>query len=233
MSGTSSLMERTRRLLIISALLPAFVFGVVTVAMAAVARDTQNMLISAGTAVVLAGVGVWTWWGTRAKPNLWQSVVSFPGWVAAVIFVMMATGSGVEEELGWSETTFFVAVAVIAGGMALFGWLPARRAARLVLTDLSAEVGDSPLVVTFAARGTNAGTLTVTPESLEVVTGTSAARKSARAIPLSAVTGVAVRDDMLVVHLGDQQIEFAAVEARQAKEFVEARVRRWASAGQG
>lgn len=143
MSGNPSLVERTRRLLVISALAPAFVFGVVTVAMAAVQRNTQNMLISAGAAVVFGGIGVWTWWSARAKPGQWQSAVSFTGWFSALIFVMMATGSGIEDEFGWSDTVFFVAVAVVAVGLALLGWLPARRAARLVLADLPPEVGDS------------------------------------------------------------------------------------------
>jgi hypothetical protein len=251
-SGTSSLTERTLRLLIVGALAPAFVFGVVTVAMAAVQRDTQNMLISAGAAAVFSGIGMWTWLSTRAKPNMWPSTVSIAGWVPAGFFVMMATGSGIEEELGWSETTFFVAVAVIAVGLALLGWLPARSAARMVLTDLSSEVVDSALDVTFTARGKDADRLTVTPESLDVVVRPASVRKVTHSVPLGDVTGVAVRTesdggeyplagtsmrvppgDVVVVDLREGQLVFAADDAHRVREFVEARVRRWANAAEG
>ena len=253
MSGTSSLVQRTRRLLVISAIAPAFVFGVVTVAMAAAQQDTRNMLISAGAAVVIGAVGVWIRWGTRAKPNLWQSAVSFSGWFSAVVFVMMATGSGIEDELGWSETAFFVAVAVVAIGLALLGWLPARRAARLVLADLSPEVVDSPLVVTFTARGTDAHTLSVTPDALEVTLKADSVRKTTtHSFPLDEVAGVNARtetDDgehpvpgtdkrirvprgeVLVVDLGEGPLVFAAKDVRRARDFVEARARRRATAG--
>ncbi|GAB1513855.1 hypothetical protein [Actinophytocola sp. KF-1] len=136
MTGNPRHHDRARKLLLTAVIAPALVFGVVTVAMAAVTRNTQSMLISAGTAVALGGVGAWIWWGTRSKPHLWPSAVSFTGWFGAVVFVMMASGSGIDDELEWSETPFYVAVAVVAAGLALLGWLPARRAAQLVLADL-------------------------------------------------------------------------------------------------
>ena len=100
---------------------------------------------------------------------------------------MMATGSGIEDELGWSETVFFLAVAVAAVGLALLGWPSARRAARQT-----------------AASTPWAGTSMLVPPG-----------------------------DVGVVDLREGQLVFAARDARQVKEFVEARVRRWASAGRG
>ncbi|MFC4858174.1 hypothetical protein [Actinophytocola glycyrrhizae] len=243
MSDAPSLVDRAHKLLAISALAPALVFGVVTVAMAVAVRDTDNMLIAAGVAVVFAGIGAWTWWGTRRKPDQWQQTVPLSGVFVAFLFVMMASGS---EPTGLPETAYFVAVGAVAVGLALLAWLPARRAARLVLADLSPEVVDSSLVVTFTARGEDADTLSVTPDSLEVVVRPASKRKTTRhSFPLSEVTGVATRTetddgehpvpgadgtsmrvsrgDVLVVDLASGPLVFAAKDVHRARSFVEAR----------
>ena len=250
MADTPSLLGRARNLLMTAVVAPAVLFGVIAVAMAV--PDAQNMLIAAGTAVVLGGVGAWIRWGVRSKPDLWQSVAS-PAVFMGCLLVLFAAGGG--DLFGLSGTTYVVVAGVIGAGVALLGWLPARRAARSVLGEVLPEVVDSPLVVSFTARGTDADRLSVTPGTIEVAVRPSSARKTTHSFPLGDVTEVLVRTetddgeypvpgstgkpmrvargDVLVVEFGDGRLVFAAKDAHRAKEFVGARVRRWAAAHKG
>jgi len=252
-SDNPSLLGRTRKLLTTAAIAPAIGFGVAVAGL--IVQDTQNLLITAGVAVVLGGVGLWIRWGVRNQPNLWQQAMSFTGVAAGGLLVAIAAGGAEDNRFGLSETAVMTVAVVIAVGLALLAWLPAARAARLVLADLSSDVVDSSLVVTFTARGKDADTLSVTTDSLDVVVRPTSARKTTHSFPLSEVTGVSVRTEtdhgehpvpgtagtsmrvppgeVVVVDIGEGKLMFAAKDAHQAKDFVEARARRWASVGEG
>jgi hypothetical protein len=249
-SDRTPLTGRTRRLLAVSALAPALLFGVVTAAMGVALRDVQNALIGAGAAAVLAAAGAGAAWVGRDKPDQWWGVPTH-GLFAALVFAMMAAGSAGPGALGMSENAYLAVAAVVTAALALLAWVPAHRATRLVLPGLGPAVVASPLVVTFTGRGKDADRLSVTPATLELAVRPDSVLKATRhSFPLGEVTGATAHTeaergehpvpggggavvrtppgDVLVVEVAGGRLVVAVKDPRVAADFILARARRWA-----
>jgi hypothetical protein len=149
----------------------------------------------------------------------------------------------------------FVTVSVLLSlGVLLVSWLPARRAARLVLGDLSSDVANSSLTISFKSRVKSSDVLQVTPESLQIMRKDKVGNAE-RSCRLSAVSAVAVRTEtgdrdypvpgaekrlipvtrgeVVVVDLPDGQLVFPGEDPLRLKRFIEERARRAVAAEDG
>lgn len=132
-------------------------------------------------------------------------------------------------------------------GVLLVSWLPARRAARLVLDDLSSDVANSSLVIRFRSRVKQYDALCVSPDSLQIMREHNVYRVD-RSCRLSSVSAVAVRTatgdgeypvpgkeerliqvtrgEVVVIDLPAGKLVCPSDDAQQLTRFIEERMRR-------
>jgi hypothetical protein len=210
--------------------------------------DTYR-LMAVLAAVIVIVTASWLHWSIRNIPTAWQPGSCFVGVVVTFCLVGITRGSDEGWRLGLGETTFWAVVAATALAIMLLSWLPARRAAHLVLGNLSAEVADSPLIVKFGARGNDVGTLSVMPDSVRIAVRARSDRfKTEWSYPLADVTAVTVgtarndshypvpgtktmkpimvpRGEVVVISLPPGKLVFPVEDAQRVKRFVEERCR--------
>jgi hypothetical protein len=187
-------------------------------------------------------------------PHIWSMTAAFGGMFVAFFFMGTLLESPSDRRLGL-PTPMFVTVSVLLSlGVLMVSWLPARRAARLVLDDLSSDVVNSSLTISFKSRVKSTDILQVTAESLQIMRKDKV-NKAERSCRLSAVSAVAVRtetDDsdypvpgaekrlipvtrgeVVVVDLPDGQLVFPSKDPQRLKRFIEERARRVVDAEDG
>lgn len=244
------LVARAQRLFTISSVAPLTVLLAVTAVMILgnkpdnpnVESDTDILFTIVGA---LVGIGV-TWqkhWLFRNNPVYWRVTAGYIAfWLICTAYGVMV-GRSEDWRLGLSTPVFTGAVVVVILGIVLLSWFPAKRAARLVLDDLSPDVVNSSLVIEFGSHKPR-NTLRVTPDSLELMPR-GAGRKPERSYPLTDISAISVRTEdrereypvpglkdrsigvkpgeVVVFELPGGEIVFAAEDVERIKRFVEER----------
>jgi hypothetical protein len=251
---------RARKLVAISMIAPFAVY--LTVIPTYAIRVPSNpygprsgLIALIGIAVAFGIVGVWVYRGIRNIPTAWQSGGCFYGGLIAFYFLPGPFELKDDLRIELAAAPYAVVVVAIIIGIVLLGWLPGRRAGRLVLDNLlSPEVVDSTLTIKFTARGKDIAHLRIMADKLTVeVRPNSGDATTKGAYPLTEVAAVAVRTqtidgelpvpgaegrkpikvtrgEVVVIELSDGQLVFPPRgDAQQVKQFVEARVRRQAT----
>jgi hypothetical protein len=179
---------------------------------------------------------------------------TFGGFFVAYSFLMTLLESPSDRRLGLPTPVFVTVSALLSLGVLLVSWWPARRAARLVLDDLSTDVVNSALTISFNSRVKSSDVLRVTPESLQVMRKDDVG-KAELSCRLSAVSAVAVRTEtdhgkypvpgvekrlipvtrgeVVVVDLPDGELVFPSADAQRLRRFIEERARRAVAAEDG
>lgn len=237
------LVARALRLLRISRFTPlALLLAAVTMTLD---EATDLVYISVGT-VIIGIVFTLIAPTSRDTPHIWGAGAVFSGIFVAYLFLMTALKSPNDRRLGLPAPMFTVVAVLLAVGVLLVSWLPARRAARLVLDDLPPDVVNSSLTIRFESRAGNTDSLYVTPHSLQIKRENSG--KIARSYRLSDVSAVAVRivkkereypvpdiegrlvrvtpGEVVVIELPGGKLVFPAKDIQRFKQFLEERVRR-------
>lgn len=167
--------------------------------------------------------------------------VPFSGSMVALLAGASVFNGSYQEEAG---VAYYPVGVLFVGALALLAWLPVLRARRMVLSDLSPEIVDSRLTITFRPRAGKDHLLAVHDDSVEIIENTSSNDKFRRSFPLTDVSSVdvwtepeptdrPVRDDeerilpageLLGITVPAGQLAFAPAEPARAKRFVEARV---------
>jgi hypothetical protein len=240
------------RLLRISTFTP-LVFLVIAVVMT-MEGPSGRVIWSAGAIVLGIATTLIAHPTVRNPPDSWSMGTTFGGLFTAFYFLATLLKSPNDRRLGLPTPVFTTVAVLLSLGVLLVSWLPARRAARLVLDDLSSDVVDSSLIISFKSRVKSSDVLWVTPESLQVMRKDHVS-KAERSWRLSAVSAVAVRTEtedgeypvpgvekrlipvtrgeVVVVELPDGQLMFPSEDAQRLKRFIEERARRVVAAEDG
>jgi hypothetical protein len=243
------LISRAQRLLTTSATAPLAILVVVATTMVLRGRPDSFYVFVAVISMIFAIVIVALVHASfRNPPEVWGISSTFDAIVVAFLLVAVTYKSPSDRRFGLETPTFSVVVVLLTLGILLLGWLPARRAARLVLDNLSSDdVVNSSLIIRFTSRPKEAEALCVTPDSLRIMRQYGSF-KVERFYRLSAVSSVAVRtetDDgefsvpgvkerlirvtrgeVVVVELPEGDLVFPAKDVQGLKRFIEERARR-------
>jgi hypothetical protein len=242
------LIMRAQRLLATSLAGPVIIFLAANAALILYGRPNSAKSVIPGVLCLVFIIYVtWvTYWGIRDKPNNWTGGDIVFGFLNSSPFLIsiFAIRSGSQVQL--NMPTFSVAAVVLVVCIFLIGWLPARRAAHLILDDLSVDVVDSSLILRFKSRVrlSNVYALEVTPDSI-VVAWQRTIGRTKLTYPLADISTVAVRiakrdgdyplpgvedgkvpitrGEVLVVEVPGGELVFPAKDVQRLKQFIEAR----------
>jgi hypothetical protein len=202
-----------------------------------------------GFAIAFGIVGVWIYSGFRERPAAWQPGGCFYGSLLAFYCLPLTFELKDDLRIKDADVAYATVAVAVNAGIVLLGWLPARRAAQMVLGNLlSPEVVNSPYTVAFKARGKDIVRLRVTPEKLTVEARPNSGDNTTKAdYPLTDVKAVTVRTetrdgeypvpgakgkkpidvprgDVVVIDLPDGELIFPVKDdGHRIKRFVEAR----------
>ncbi|HEX6351681.1 hypothetical protein [Actinophytocola sp.] len=156
-----SLIRRARRLVAISAFAPPIVFDIYYACWAVVDDrfGSEDLLMVGGVTLLLWLFGLWPFLATRKAPNSWPSVAT-PG----VLMTLMMFSQFAADSRGSAGTASVIATMIVGAAVASLS-LNARR---MVLDDLSPDVVESDLTITFKPRRGSKAILVVGPEAIAV-----------------------------------------------------------------
>jgi hypothetical protein len=196
------------------------------------------MLLVGGATIVLLLLGLWVLFSTRKAVRRWRNV-AFPGLVVILAFAWQISFDG--EAILYSVTAVVTALVVAA-----VSFLLPLNARKIVLADLSSEVVESDLTLTFAPRNGSA-LLEVGPDSVGVSKDTPSDDRFYLTVALSDVSAVTawteVKDttwaipndedertvslpagDLLGISVPVGQLVVAVEDTAKVRRFLEARV---------
>jgi hypothetical protein len=164
MTASSSLAQ-VRRLHLLGVFAPVMLFAVAGSWFATHVSAGQGLYLGVGVAtLLLLGAGAVVLRAARDDLSHWGRLLPAPAVLGAGIAAM--TPASLDYE--WTIPRY-LGVGVVLLLLLLAGWLPARRARRLVLANLtSAEVVNSRITVPFPATGMSGYLLLVGPDSLRL-----------------------------------------------------------------
>ncbi|MFL6127135.1 hypothetical protein [Actinophytocola sp.] len=190
------LVVQARKLFTISVLTPMITYLAVVAALLFYGRPSAaHFCVLVVPGAIFLTLVAWTgYWECENRPDAWDGSLFLASVDAGLLLSSMwAIRADSRFQLG--VPAFSVAAAVLTVGTFLVSLVPARRAARMVLDDLSLpDVVNSSLVITFRSRVGVGGVhdLTVTPDSL-VVGWRKANGRPEPTYPLADVSAVAPR----------------------------------------
>lgn len=239
MAGNGTL-RRARRLILLSAFAPPVLYDAYAVwwRLRDESFDGADVLQLTGLTAVFWLVGLWLVVLGRKRPSMWLYPAQIGGLVLLWLLFNLDEPSEQEQGLYWAGTA--AAIAAIAAA----ALLPALRARKMVLANLSQDVIDSDLIISFKPRPDSAVNLEVDrheitafeeargPDRLrvsvpigeiaEVTTWTSAAATE-WAVPGGSRTVSMPSGELLGFTVAGGQLVVAVEDAAKAKRFVEAR----------
>lgn len=248
-----ALVTRAQRLAAISMAAPLVIFAATVVTLVFYGRPhTGNFLGLAVCSMIFLIVIAWLgYWRSRDRPYSWRSDANVASYFNVVLFLSTMYQSREDLRFQLALPTFIVVIAVLTVGILVTGWVPARRAAHMVLDDLSPDVVNSSLIISFRSRirrtrPRSVIAIHVTPDALEVVWRkangrvrpsyplTDVAAITVRtepkggAYPIPGVTGSAIEvepGEVVVFDLPDGQLVFPARDPERLQTFAENRCR--------
>jgi hypothetical protein len=187
------IVARALRLLTFSFVVPlTVVLAVNTIMVLRGRHDSKFVSLVVGCTILVVLLTSITHWSARDKPSFWTIGAGYNGVFFVASFLGPTFGSPVDLRFGLTTPVFVPVVLAVMVGLVLVNVLLARRAARLVLVELSADVVHSSLTLAFTSRSSSEDILSVTPESL-TIGRRRYPRKPGRSYPLAGVSSVAVR----------------------------------------
>jgi hypothetical protein len=234
-----SRVRRARRLVTFSAFAPPLLVDIHFVwwEVAGDGLGSDELLMVGGVTLLLWLLGLWPFLATRRTPNSWTSV-ALPG---GLLTLLMFSQLGIDSRGSMGTLTAIATMITVAA----VSFLLPYHARKTVLTDLSPDVVDSDLTITFKPRRGSSAILVVAPEGVGVAEDSQSPDRFHVEVPFDELTAVTTwteventewtlpgdeertmsmpAGDLLGFDTPDGQLVVAVHDTAGAKRFVEAR----------